>query len=222
MDEQRYTYMASDWMLGHEKFIERFLKHAEISFLKKGDILFRQGERVDNLYLVLKGTVESYFENEAGKQKITSISQRGMLVGISSMNDYAGHHTLRCRTEAIVAVAPKEVIYQWDSEMLVALIQMQTRKIRTAFSQMINQSTQSIENRMLRLFLENGCDEEHTGYEIPVGIQFSKQEVASIVGSTRERVNQIMNGLEKRQLIRTDGKNIYFYPSALKRILEEQ
>lgn len=221
MDDRQFTYMTTDWLLGHEKFIEKFLQNAEIRFLKKGDILFYQGEPVDQLYLVLKGSIESYFENESGKQKITSICQRGMLVGLTGLNDYTGHHTLRCRSSAIVAVAPKEIVYQWDSEMLMALIQMQTRKIKTAFAQIIHQSTQTIERRILGLFLEAGNDDVKTEYEIPVNIVFSRQEIANIVGSTRERVGQIMNDLEKRKLIDVDGKDIYFYPSILKRHLAQ-
>ena len=221
MDDRQFTYMTADWLLGHERFIEKFLQTAEIRFLKKGDILYHQGEAVELLYLVLKGTVESYFENDSGRQKITSISQRGVLVGLTGLNDYAGHHTLRCRTSVIVAVAPKETVYQWDSEMLTALIQMQTRKIKTAFAQMIHQSTQTIESRILRLLLEAGHEEETTEYEIPVNIVFSRQEIASIVGSTRERVGQVMNELQNQKLLERDGRDIYFYPSALKKRLEQ-
>ena len=115
MDDGQFTYMTADWLLGHEKFIEKFLQTAEIRFLKKGDILIRQGEPVDHLYLVLKGSVESYFENESGRQKITSICQRGVLVGLTGLNDYMEHHTMRCRTSAIVAVAPKETVCQSPS-----------------------------------------------------------------------------------------------------------
>lgn len=221
MDDRQFTYMTEDWLLGHEKFIEKFLQAAEIRFLKKGDILIRQGEPVDQLYLVLKGSVESYFENDSGRQKITSICQRGVLVGLTGLNDYKGHHTLRCRTSVIVAVAPKEVVYQWDSEMLMALIQMQTRKMKTAFAQMIHLSTQTIEGRILRLLLEAAREEEAKEYEIPVNIVFSRQEIASIVGSTRERVGQVLNELQNEKLLEIDGKDIYFYPSALKRRLEQ-
>ena len=221
MDDGQFTYMTADWLLGHEKFIEKFLQTAEIRFLKKGDILIRQGEPVDHLYLVLKGSVESYFENGSGRQKITSICQRGVLVGLTGLNDYMEHHTMRCRTSAIVAVAPKETVYQWDSEMLMALIQMQTRKMKTAFAQMIHQVAQTIEGRILRLLLEAASQDEAKEYEIPVNIVFSRQEIASIVGSTRERVGQVLNELQNEKLLEIDGRDIYFYPSALRRRREQ-
>ena len=176
---------------------------------------------MDYLYLVLKGSVESYFENESGRQKITSICQRGVLVGLTGLNDYMEHHTMRCRTSAIVAVAPKETVYQWDSDMLMALIQMQTRKMKTAFAQMIHQVAQTIEGRILRLLLEAASEDEAKEYEIPVNIVFSRQEIASIVGSTRERVGQVLNELQNEKLLEIDGRDIYFYPSALRRRLEQ-
>ena len=120
-----------------------------------------------------------------------------------------------------MAVAPKETVYQWDSDMLMALIQMQTRKMKTAFAQMIHQVAQTIEGRILRLLLEAASEDEAKEYEIPVNIVFSRQEIASIVGSTRERVGQVLNELQNEKLLEIDGRDIYFYPSALRRRLEQ-
>lgn len=44
---------------------------------------------------------------------------------------------------------------------------------------------------ILRLLLEAASEDEAKEYEIPVNIVFSRQEIASIVGSTRERVGQV-------------------------------
>ncbi len=220
MSDRTFSYMSTDWLQGHEVFIEKFMEHADVRFFKKGEFLFRQNENLNELFLILKGTVESFFESESGKQKITSIIRRGMLVGMAGLNDYEGHHTLRCRTAVIAGVMPKEAVYEWDSAMLLALIQMQTRKIRATYIQMMNQSSQTIETRILNFLLEAGLNEDEPGpVEIPVSIEFSKQEIANIISSTRERVNQIMNDLEKRRIIQTEGKEIRFYPSKVRNLL---
>ena len=54
-----------------------------------------------------------------------------------------------------------------------------------------------------------------------MNIEFSRQEIASIVGSTRERVGQVLNGLQSEKLLEIDGRDLYFYPSALKQRLEQ-
>lgn len=54
-----------------------------------------------------------------------------------------------------------------------------------------------------------------------MNIVFSRQEIASIVGSTRERVGQVLNELQNEKLLEIDGRDIYFYPSALRRRLEQ-
>ena len=217
--ENPVSYMSTDLLQGHEKFIEKYMEAAEVRFFKKGDLLFQQGDQLNELYLILKGTVEFYFESE-GKQKITSVITRGTLIGMAGLNEYEEHHTARCRTSVIVGAMKKDEIYNWDRDMILTLIKLQTRKIRAAYSQMLSQSFETIDVRILNFLLEAGMNEENQHMiELPTSIEFSKQEIANLVSSTRERVSQVMNSLQRDGLVEIDGKEIRYYVSKIKEAL---
>ena len=218
MDEGGPRYVTSTWLDGYEKFIESFLQDAQVVFYKQGDVMIRQDEPVDRLYLVLRGTVEVSYTNEEGQTKIAAIIHRGALSGVAGLNRYWGHHTHTCRTPAMAAVLPKEAVYQWDSEMLLTLIRMQTRKMELAFQQLKENSTVSVRDRLVRLLLERGRMERLLlPVELPVRFPFQKQELANLIGSTRERVGQVLRELQDEGLVEVEGKEICFYLSALQK-----
>lgn len=218
MDENSPRYVISTWLDGYETFIERFLRDAQVVFYNQGDVICRQDEPMDRLYLILRGTIEVSYTNGEGQTKIAAVIDRGALTGVAGLNRYWSHHTHTCRTDAMVAIQPKEAVYQWDSEMLLALIQMQTRKIELAFQQIKEHSTASVRDRLVRLLLERGQMEVlPLAVELPVRFTFTKQDLANFIGSTRERVGQVLQELRAEGLIQMEGKELCFYPSRLKK-----
>lgn len=69
MSDRTFSYMSTDWLQGHEVFIEKFMEHADVRFFKKGEFLFRQNENLNELFLILKGTVESFLRARAASKR---------------------------------------------------------------------------------------------------------------------------------------------------------
>jgi len=220
MLEQETSYYINDWLKSKEAFVEEYLKYSTIRSYQKQDVICNQGDLMDAFYLVIEGIIECSFRNEHGQKKIVGLVDKGMLIGMSGLDSYREHHTFSCRTPAIVAVMQKERINEWSREMLYSLIHMQTEKMRSAISHILGQYLDPVEARIARLLLEAGtASASIANVDIPMRVTFSKKEISEIVGSTRERVSQVMSEMQRSGAFTLKGKEVLFYSSALKKFL---
>lgn len=60
--------------------IEQFKKSGAIRFFPKGSFLFRQGERVGNLFLIHSGLVKAFYQMIDGKEFIKSFISEGEFI----------------------------------------------------------------------------------------------------------------------------------------------
>ena len=158
------------------------------------------------LHLVLEGMIECSFQSLHGQKKISWLINNGLFIGMSSLDSYLEHHTFICRTPAIIASMPVEDIYKWDYDMFYSLVLMQTRKMRSARSQVISQYLESTQNKLIRLLLELGGEPRYiSNQEIPLIVSASRQELADIVGISREHTSKLIRNLQKRALLKISG-----------------
>lgn len=67
-----------------DHFVEQVLTGGELFRLAEGEMLYRQGERADCFYVVLKGHVEIYQDTEDGRKVIRTTTE-GESVGFPAM-----------------------------------------------------------------------------------------------------------------------------------------
>jgi CRP/FNR family cyclic AMP-dependent transcriptional regulator len=192
--------------------VESFLKSAGIGrtvkALRKGEVIFSQGDPARHLMYVRDGGVKLSVVSHSGKEAV---------VGILGMGDFFGEWCLADQPIYIAtatAILPTNVVVIKKEEMLRVLhtqhalsdrfiSYMLSRVIRLE-EDLINQLFNSTEQRLARalLILARYGKQAQPNTKLP---KISQQMLAEMIGTTRTQVNLFMNKFRKLGYIDYDG-----------------
>lgn len=194
-----------------------------VAEFRKGEAIYSQGEAADSVMYVQKGGVKFSVVNGSGKEAV---------VAMFGPNDFFGEgcmagQTIRMGTAT--AVTPTTLLVIEKDELLRVLhaqhelsdhfiAYMLARNIRVE-EDLIDQLFNSSERRLARtlLLLARYGKQEQPDRVLP---KVSQETLASMVGTTRSRVNFFMNKFRKLGFIEYNGK-IKINKSLLSVVLHE-
>ena len=174
--------------------------------LPRNAIVINEGDRTDNLYILISGKAYAMRIDESGRQFI--INRFGPFDYFGEMSFFDGNARCatvmtkeRCRfmtlpRQAFLKLAAKypEILWNVNKALL--------DKLRIATEQIDALAFRDVYSRLAR-FLSEHQDENHLITET-----FTQQELADIVGATRETVNRIFNELAAGGYLSKEGRRI--------------
>lgn len=175
-----------------------------VSFLQ-GDYVLLQGEHSDGLYLIEKGTVESVYRGPTGRELTLAYWSEGDFVGAPCVlgtypNEWAARAIGRVTTMHLSATALKALI-TGSPAFAIALVECLGFKGRcySRLAQAI--ATHNVENRLASLLLTLGeTFGVRDGNHLVLG-KVKHQELANMVGATRQAVGLVLRHLQEREAI---------------------
>ncbi len=148
----------------------------------------------------------------SGKQITLTYVEPGIWFGDVAMFDgdrrthdvYAhGDSTILC-----VARADFKKILSQHAELYDALLQLQSRRIRQLFGLVEDLNTLPLRSRLakqlLHLARSYGVPSLSEGDDIRIGLQLAQEELAQLLGASRQRVNQELKAMEREDAIRIE------------------
>ena len=173
---------------------------------KKYVFIVRQGEMSDALHVFLNGRAHVLRENSHGKEVIISVLQAGDHVGEMSLIDNEPHSaSVRTETESDVLLLQRDIFLRYMPEPLSVshrILCVLVKRLRYANEQIESLALMDVNGRVARMLLELAVDDEQGGLVIRTKI--SQQDMAKMVGSSREMVFKAFKSLEERGFIKTD------------------
>lgn len=177
---------------------------------KKGEIIYRDGDKSDSLYIVRSGRIRIYRLSESGKEQ---------LVRILSPGDFTGELALfreSIHTSYAEAMRNTDVcmITREDLQQLLIRFPSISLRILSEFSNRLDKSetqtarfaTESVETR-LAYFLAESIDSGDTSMEIE--LPMTKKDLASYLGTTPETLSRKLTEFEQEGYIKQKtGKKI--------------
>ena len=172
------------------------------------DIIFSQGDVAETVMYIQRGRVEFAVASKTDKDAVVAILGPGNFFGEACL---AGERT---RTKTVTAIAPTVLQVIEREEMIRALhdepalshrflCYMLLRKIRVE-EDLIDQLSQSSEKRLARALLLLAGNGNHRKLHGFAGI--SQATLATMIGTTRSRVNFFMNRFRKLGFIGYHGR----------------
>ncbi|MGA0020112.1 MAG: cyclic nucleotide-binding domain-containing protein [Steroidobacteraceae bacterium] len=192
--------------------IDRFVEQAVKRNIPARHVLLRAGEPRDVLFYMISGSAEVLVEDDQGKQMILVYLDKGHFFG--SMVPVSGDNRsvlvrTRCRSE--IAEMPYARFQRLAAEhplialelaaQLAARLESATRKLRDlAFVDVSGRIEQT---------LKDLC-EHADALTHPEGMQLriSRQELARLVGCSREMAGRVLKTLEQEGVLRAHGKTV--------------
>ncbi|MDI9330135.1 MAG: Crp/Fnr family transcriptional regulator [Alphaproteobacteria bacterium] len=228
--EEREAINAGRWFSSLSPSLRHdILRCAYVKRLKDGDLITARGDPAEEWMACAKGAVRVSSTSLSGKQITFTYVEPGIWFGDVSIIDgdsrthdaYAhGDTTILC-----VACADFQKILTLHVEFYEAMLKLQARRIRQLFGLVEDLSTLPLRSRLakqlLHLARSYGVPCLNNSQETRIGLHLAQEELAQLLGASRQRVNQELKAMEREEAIRIEAGGIVIHDrNALMRVSE--
>ncbi len=192
------------------------LRCAYVKRYQDGDLIAARGEPPEQWIACARGAVRVSSTTLTGKQITLTYVEPGIWFGDVAMFDgdrrthdaYAhGPTTILC-----VARADFQKILAAHSELYEALLKLQARRIRLLFGQVEDLNTLPLRARLAKqlghLVRSYGVPSLSSDDEWRITLQLAQEELAQLLGASRQRVNQELKTMEREGIIRIESAGL--------------
>jgi CRP-like cAMP-binding protein len=205
------------------------LRCAYVRRYKDGDLIVARGDPATEWTGVAKGAVRVSSTSLSGKQITLTYVEPGVWFGDVAMfdGDQRTHDAYAHGPTSLLCVARNDFqkILTQHVELYEALMRLQARRIRNLFGLVEDLNTLPLRARLakqlLHLVRSYGVPCLSNGNETRIGLQLAQEELAQMLGASRQRVNQELKTMEREDAIRIEpGGLVVRDRSVLMRIAE--
>jgi CRP/FNR family transcriptional regulator, cyclic AMP receptor protein len=178
----------------------------------RGHTVFVQGDAGDRLYIILLGTVKISTKTHDGRESLIALMGPADIFGELAVFDPGPRtSTVTTLTEVRVATMDRAALRSWihaRPEIAEQLLRVLSRRLRRTDENLADLIFTDVPGRiakqLLRLAQRFGTRE---GDAIRVNHELTQEEIAQLVGSSRETVNKALADFTERGWIRAEGKS---------------
>ncbi len=188
--------------------------HKEVMDLSKGQMIFGMGDPANGIYVVNSGPIKIYRLWEDGREITLAIVGAGDIFGEEALVSRNGFTTFAETLEqcSIVFIRRDDVLLQIAQRptLATALMQLTGERLMAAQQQVENLAFRRVTSRVADLLLrlaqlESRADEG----EIAIHPGLTHQQMASLVGTTRETFTSTLSKLAQMNIVRSKRRTLY-------------
>ena len=172
---------------------------------KRGEIIVEQGEKSNTLFIILTGRVRVVTSDKRGREVILATLQPGDYIGEMSLIDNEAHSaTVRAEVQTdMLALGRAEFArcLPENSSMSYAIMKGLVQRLRQADRKIESLALMDVYGRVARALLEF-AQPDREGL-MTIRERISRQDIAKMVGASREMVSRVMKDLEGRGMVQT-------------------
>jgi len=175
----------------------------------KNTILISKGDKSDQLFVVLKGKLKVSITDASGKEIIMSLLGAGDYFGEMAMIDGESRSATIVTTQASeVMTISRDDFHRTlmsSPELMFELLKVLARKVRIATDKLESLAFEDVYGRLVKLLIQLARPHEDVWI---VEDRLTHQEIANMIGSSREMVTRILKALTSGGYISVDRKRI--------------
>jgi len=179
---------------------------------KRAEVVVEQGKKSDALYIILTGRARVMSTDSRGREVILATLHPGDYIGEMSMIDDEPHSaTVRTEIQTDVLMLGRDAFARClpeNSSMSYNIMRGLVSRLRHADRKIESLALMDVYGRVARSLLEFAVDDGEGN--LKVRDKISRQDLAKMVGASREMVSRVMKDLEERGFVQTlpDGSMI--------------
>jgi CRP/FNR family cyclic AMP-dependent transcriptional regulator len=201
--------------------LARFLDHCHRRKYPNRTDVFRPGDAATTLYYLVSGSLSVISEESEDRELVLSYANPGDFVGEMGLFVKADKRVVTLRTRSPVEVA--EISYERLHQLLTGPLSADAPKLLYVIGAQLSKRLLETSRKASRLaFLDVGSRivralhdlcQEPDAMSHPQGTQIrvSRQELARIVGCSREMAGRVLKQLQEQGLLHARGKTIVVY-----------
>jgi len=175
----------------------------------KNAVVLTEGEMGDSLYMIQSGKVKVFIGDQEGREMILKILGPGDFFGEMSMIDKQPRSASVTTLEASVFLVLSHSAFEKCVEKVPRVANMVMRvlatRVREADRKIGTLAMMDVYGRVASTLLELAVNDNG---KMVVGEKLSQQDLANMVGASREMVNRILKDLAERGFISVESKSI--------------
>jgi CRP/FNR family transcriptional regulator, cyclic AMP receptor protein len=175
----------------------------------RASVIMAAGDQIDSLYIIISGRLKVMMGDSEGKEVILSLLGPGEFFGEMGLIDDSP------RSASVVAIEPCELLavskrdfkkcLAENVEMSMAVMRGLVRRLREADRKIGSLALLDVYGRVARLLID--MSEEVNGQKT-VTKRLPKQDIAKMIGASREMVSRVMKDLQMGGYIEVRGSTI--------------
>ncbi len=182
----------------------------------RGTTIIAAGDMTDSLYVIISGRLKVMMTDDDGGEVILAILGPNEFFGEMGLLDDAP------RSASVVAIEPCELLslskkdfkkcMAENFEMTMTVMRGIVKRLREADKKIGSLALMDVYGRVARLLLE--MSETIDGQKV-VTKKLAKQDIAKMIGASREMVSRVMKDLQTGGFIEVKGGSIYLKDNIL-------
>jgi len=179
---------------------------------RKGATLFTEAEPSNGVYMLCQGQVKLSTYSKDGKALILRIAGPGELLGLGALLSASGHEA------TAEVIEPCQINFVSRSDFLrflrehadsgVNALKQLSQIYHAAYTQVCSLGlSASVSDKLIKLLL-SWCKNTNGNGRVNLKLTFSHEEIAEMIGTSRETVTRMLKELRERDLISVKGVDL--------------
>jgi CRP/FNR family cyclic AMP-dependent transcriptional regulator len=192
-----------------EQQIATLLNYVQHRSFPRNVFVMQAGDETDALYVILSGKVKVVISDDQGRE---------VILGTMGSQEYFGEMGIlddQPRSASVYTQEPCEVLrlskagfmscLKENSEVAMLVIRNLVKRLRDADRKIESLALVDVSGRVARLLMDMA---QEVDGRLVVPRMPAKQEIARMIGASREMVSRVVKDIEQRGLIRTERRSV--------------
>ena len=189
------------------------LRHASVRRYDRQQAVFRRGDALDQLWIVIEGRLEMSIVDADGRRFVAAQVPPGEAVGFIPLVDRRGAiHDARALMPTALLRLPREsflAALQVDVDLLQAVLRLLLERGRRLNEWRAEVTMRPLAARLARLLAGLAQAFGTAGSDAAVSLAISQDDLAAMVGVTRQALNPEIKALERAGLVYLAYKRVH-------------
>ena len=168
--------------------LDRIVATAVSRTLRRGDVVFAEGAAPDHLYVVEDGRIAIASRSIDGRESVFALMERGELFGEMGLLDGIGRsaeaRALEPSRITEIPYQPVREVFEENPKLLWGVVALLAGRLRSMDSALADSVFLDVTGRTAKRLLEMSGEQDE--FQLPI----TQEELAGMVGASRERVNK--------------------------------
>ncbi|MGH8598590.1 MAG: cAMP-activated global transcriptional regulator CRP [Gammaproteobacteria bacterium] len=193
--------------------VQPFLAHCHRRHYAPKTAIIRQGDRADELFYIISGSVTVLLEDDKGHEIVLAYLNGGDFFGEIGLFAEDGNRSalVRARAESEIAqisYAKLRGLTELYPRIVNCMAVQLARRLRNTNRKLGDLAFMDVYGRVARTLLDLSDQPDAMTHPHGMQVRVTRQELARLVGCSREMVGKVLKEMEEHKQVGVAGKNI--------------